>query len=72
MCRVASFSGKLGIILDEFLQFSENVKRIFGEFGKMHIVNAVLRYLPMCTTTLAALEYFALDPATFHEDVFLY
>ena len=38
----------------------------------MHIVNAVLRYLPMCTATLAALEYFARDPATFHEDIFLY
>ena len=35
-----------------FLRFKENLKKTFGEFGKMYIVSAVLRCLPVCTATL--------------------
>ena len=35
-----------------FLQFKENFKKIFGEFGKIHIVGAVHRCLPVCAATL--------------------
>ena len=35
-----------------FLQFKDNFKKIFGEFGKIHIVGAVHRCLPVCAATL--------------------